>query len=331
MLKINTHDLPLSWRLTLHEYREYLTARGLRPMTVADYTTKSLPFLRFLLTLHVENLRDITLATLEAYTVHLMTAEPGCKALAIRTVTLRLSQVKAFTRFLYKTGRIYQDLAPTLALPKRVRSLPKGILTEDEVISLLSFPDLKTPLGIRDRAMLELLYSCGLRNAEVRGLEIGDVDLKSRVLFVRGKGGKEALVPFGMEAGKALAHYLHFARRTLNSGQAGGKAVSKERAEKEKGREYLFLSKNGNRLTSQNLIDLFRRYVHAAGLPATLSPHSLRHTCATHLLKGGADIRHIQRLLRHTSLTSTQIYTHLLIEDLKDAQARFHPREKMEV
>jgi len=331
VLKINTHDLPLSWRLTLHEYREYLTARGLRPMTVADYTTKSLPFLRFLLTLHVENLRDITLATLEAYTVHLMTAEPGCKALAIRTVTLRLSQVKAFTRFLYKTGRIYQDLAPTLALPKRVRSLPKGILTEDEVISLLSFPDLKTPLGIRDRAMLELLYSCGLRNAEVRGLEIGDVDLKSRVLFVRGKGGKEALVPFGMEAGKALAHYLHFARRTLNSGQAGGKAVSKERAEKEKGREYLFLSKNGNRLTSQNLIDLFRRYVHAAGLPATLSPHSLRHTCATHLLKGGADIRHIQRLLRHTSLTSTQIYTHLLIEDLKDAQARFHPREKMEV
>lgn len=330
MLKINTHDLPLSWRLTLHEYREYLTARGLRPLTVADYTTKSLPFLRFLLTMHVENLRDITPGALEAYTVHLMTAEPGCKALAIRTVTLRLSQVKAFTRFLYKTGRIYQDLAPTLALPKRVRSLPKGVLTEDEVISLLSFPDLKTPLGIRDRAMLELLYSCGLRNAEVRGLEIGDVDLKSRVLFVRGKGGKEALVPFGMEAGKALAHYLHFARRILNSGQAGGKAVSKERAEKEKGREYLFLSKNGSRLTSQNLIDLFRRYVHAAGLPAALSPHSLRHTCATHLLKGGADIRHIQRLLRHSSLTSTQIYTHLMIEDLKDAQARFHPREKRE-
>lgn len=333
MLKINTHDLPLSWRLTLHEYHEYLTARGLCPLTIADYTTKSLPFLRFLLSLHVENLRDITLGTLEAYTVHLMTAEPSVtsgKALAIRTVTLRLSQVKAFTRFLYKTGRIYQDLAPTLALPKRVRSLPKGILTEEQVLSLLGFPNLKTPLGIRDRAMLELLYSCGLRNSEIRGLEIGDVDLKSRVLFVRGKGGKEALVPFGMEAGKALAHYIHFARKTLNSGQAGAGAISKERADNEKGREYLFLSKNGNRLTCQNLIDLFRRYVHAAGLPVALSPHSLRHTCATHLLKGGADIRHIQRLLRHATLTSTQIYTHLMIEDLKDAQARFHPREKME-
>jgi integrase/recombinase XerD len=330
VLKMNTHDLPLGWRLTLHEYCEYLTARGLRPLTIADYTTKSLPFLRFLLTLHIENLRDLTPATLEAYTVHLMTAEPDCKALAIRTVTLRLSHVKAFIRFLYKTGRIYQDLAPTLALPKRLRSLPKGILTEEQVLILLNLPDLKTPLGIRDRAMLELLYSCGLRNAEVRSLEIGDVDLKSRVLFVRGKGGKEALVPFGREAGKALAHYLHFARRKLSVGQAGAGAISKERSENEKGKEYLFLSKNGNCLTCQNLIDLLRRYVNAAGLPAALSPHSLRHTCATHLLKGGADIRHIQRLLRHSSLTSTQIYTHLLIEDLKNAQTKFHPREKME-
>jgi integrase/recombinase XerD len=302
-------------------------------VTIADYTAKSLPFLRFLLTLHVENLRDISLANLEAYAVHLLTAEPGYKTLSIRTVTLRLSQVKSFTRFLYKTGRIYLDLAPTLALPKRIRRLPKGILTEEQMKTLFRFPDLQTPLGIRDRAMLELLYSCGLRNAEVRGIEVQDVDLKSRVLFVRGKGGKEALVPFGREAGKALAHYLHFARSKLNRGGASGWTRSKERAENEnekgKGIEYLFLSKNGNHLTCQNLIDLFRRYLHAAGLPANLSPHSLRHTCATHLLKGGADIRHIQRLLRHTSLTSTQIYTHLMIEDLKDAQAKFHPREKM--
>ena len=149
-------------------------------------------------------------------------------------------------------------------------------------------------------------------------------------VLVNSKGGKEALVPFGMEAGKALSHYLHFARQKLSGSRGGAPTLSPERTKREEGKEFLFLSKNGHRLTLQNLIDLMRRYVRTAGLPLTLSPHSLRHTCATHLLKGGADIRHIQRLLRHASLTSTQIYTHLLIEDLKDAQARFHPREKMD-
>jgi len=330
VLKINTHDLPLSWRLTLHEYREYLAARGLRPLTVADYAEKALPFLRFLRARHVEDLREITLQTLESYGSFLLEERPGLKSLTLRTVTLRLSQVKAFSRFLYKTGRLYQDVSAALTLPKRVKSLPKGILNVSEAEALLILPNLSTPLGIRDRAILELLYSSGLRNSEIRGLEIYDLDLKARVLFVRGKGGKEALVPFGMEAGKALSHYLHFARKKLKGNPGGAPTLSLERTEREEGKEFLFLSKNGHRLTLQNLIDLMRRYVRTAGLAPTLSPHSLRHTCATHLLKGGADIRHIQRLLRHASLTSTQIYTHLLIEDLKDAQARFHPREKMD-
>lgn len=327
---MKTHDVPLSWRLTLHEYREYLAARGLRPLTVSDYAEKALPFLRFLLSRHVEEFREISLPILESYRAFLLEARPDFKPLTLRTVTLRLSQVKAFFRFLYKTGRIYQDTAAGLALPKRARSLPRGILDVSEAEALLILPDLSTTLGIRDRAILELLYSSGLRNSEIRGLEIYDVDLKARVLFVRGKGGKEALVPFGMEAGKALSHYLHFARQKLSGSRGGAPTLSPERTEREEGKEFLFLSKNGHRLTLQNLIDLMRRYVRTAGLPLTLSPHSLRHTCATHLLKGGADIRHIQRLLRHASLTSTQIYTHLLIEDLKDAQARFHPREKMD-
>lgn len=327
---MDTSDLPLGWRLLLHEYREYLIARGLRPLTVSDYAAQSPPFLRFLLAAHVEDLRDITTKSLEAYMSHLMAAPPIGKTLALRTVALRLSQIKAFTRFLYKTGRLFEDVAAALPLPKRVKRLPKGVLNEEEAERLLRLPDLKTPLGIRDRAILELLYSTGLRNGELRLLEVRDVDLKSRVLFVRGKGGKEALVPFGIEAARAVAHYLHFARPRLLGNQGGAPALSLERVGQEHGKDYLFLSKNGHRLITQNLIDLFRRYVRAAGLPATLSPHSLRHTCATHLLKGGADIRHIQRLLRHASLTSTQIYTHLLIEDLRDAQAKFHPREKME-
>jgi integrase/recombinase XerD len=279
---------------------------------------------------HIEDFREVSLMTLEAYRAHLLEGEEGKAPLKLRTVGLRLSQIKAFFRFLYKTGRVYQDTAAALALPKRAKSLPKGILEVAQAEALLSRVDLSTPLGIRDRAILELLYSCGLRNTEVRSLEVYDVDLKARILFVRGKGGKEALVPFGLTAQKALSHYLHFARPRLVEGRKNGLLVSPARAEAEAGKEYFFLSKNGYRITLQNLIDLMRRHVLSAGLPAHLSPHSLRHTCATHLLKGGADIRHIQRLLRHASLTSTQIYTHLLIEDLKDAQARFHPREKMD-
>lgn len=327
---MDTHDLPLAFRLTLHEYREHLAARGLRPLTVSDYAEKALPFLRYLLSRHVEDFREVGLETLESYRAFLLEPSEGKPPLKLRTVALRLSQVKAFFRFLYKTGRIYQDTAAGLVLPKRTKSLPKGILDVAEAESLLTHVDLSTPLGIRDRAILELLYSSGLRNTEIRSLEVYDVDLKARIVFVRGKGGKEALVPFGFNAQKALAHYLHFARPHLVVARKHKLLIGAERAEAEAGREYFFLSRNGHRIALQNLIDLMRRHVKAAGLSRTLSPHSLRHTCATHLLKGGADIRHIQKLLRHASLTSTQIYTHLLIEDLKNAQARYHPREKMD-
>lgn len=321
-------SLPLAFRLLLEEYREHLAARGLSPFTVREYTTNLHPFLFFLTEKHVEDFKAVTLPLLESYRSFLLSPPPQGKPLDVRTLGQRLSRVKLFFRFLYRTGRVYQDVSAHLSLPRPGKRLPKGIPQEADVLALLKLPDLATPLGIRDRAILELLYSSGLRNTEIRLLELRDVDLPSRTLFVRGKGGKEALVPFGGEAQKALRHYLHFARPRLLMARTGGRPLTAERAKRDKDKEFFFLSKNGHRLTQQNLGDILTRYTEAAGLSAKVSPHTLRHTCATHLLKGGADIRHIQQLLRHSSLTSTQIYTRLLIEDLKAAQERFHPREK---
>ncbi len=326
---METRSLPLAWRLLLEQYREHLTAKGLSPFTVRDYLTNIHPFLFFLEERHVEDFKAVTAPLLESYRTWLLSPRPDGIPLDVRTISQRLSRVKLFFRFLHRTGKVYQDVSASLSLPKQGKRLPKGIPVEEEIAHLLSLPDLQTPLGIRDRAILELLYSCGLRNAEIRLLELRDVDLPSRTLFVRGKGGKEALVPFGMEAAKALAHYIHFARLKLLTGNGGGRPLGRARTDKEKGKEFLFLSKNGHRLNQQNLGEMLKRYVEAAGLNPEVTPHTLRHTCATHLLKGGADIRHIQQLLRHSSLTSTQIYTRLLIEDLKAAQERFHPREKV--
>jgi integrase/recombinase XerD len=325
---MDTQRLPLFFRLTLEQYREHLVAKGLSPLTVREYTTNIRPLLHFLAEKQIEDFKAVTAPMLEAYRTFLFLPRPEGAPLDLRTLGQRLSRAKLFFRFLHLTGRVYQDVAASLTLPKPVKRLPKGIPREEDVAALLALPDVRTPLGIRDRAILELLYSCGLRNAEIRSLEVKDIDLPARTLFVKGKGGKEALVPFGTKAQKALSLYLHFARPALRTGHAGGRALASARQVGEAGREFAFLSKNGHRLTQQNLGGVLKRYASAAGLPPSLSPHTLRHTCATHLLKGGADIRHIQQLLRHSSLTSTQIYTRLLIEDLKAAQERYHPRER---
>jgi integrase/recombinase XerD len=276
----------------------------------------------------VENIRAANSRHILAYQGQLMEKTYRGKPLAPRTLHVRLSQVKTFFRFLLKTGRIYHDPAAGIDLPKRGRTLPRGILNEKEILCLLTQPDIGTPLGIRDRAILELLYSCGLRSSELRQLQIVDVDVSERTVHVLGKGNKEAVVPFGREAQRALDHYLLFARPVLLRSYHGGRQKTEGKLEEEKGRAFLFLTKNGHRINAANLYHMLRRYAKAAGLAQKIGPHSLRHTCATHLLKHGADIRHIQKLLRHTDISTTEIYTRVAIEDLKEAQMKFHPREQ---
>jgi len=320
--------LSLEHRLAVAAFRDHLELCGRSRRTVTDYPADIEPFLFFLTEQSVENLRAVTRAHLEAYAGFLAAKVHRRRPLALRTVGGRLSQLKTFFRFLQSTGRIYHNPAAGVALPRRGDPLPRGVLTEKEMLRLLEAPDAETPLGIRDRAILELLYSSGLRNSELRNLLLSDLDLGNRCVFVVGKGGKEAYVPFGKEAARAVTHYVAFSRPHLVKGCRGSRPKTPARLREEAGKAYLFLSKNGHRIDQANLWIRLSRYAKALGLDKRIGPHSLRHTCATHLLRHGADIRHIQGLLRHKDLTSTQIYTRLQIEDLKEAQAKFHPRER---
>lgn len=321
-------SLPPAFLLLLESFREWLLSRGLGRRTVTDYPEDIKPFLLFLAAEEVENIRAVTVRHILAYQGQLMEKIHRGKPLAPRTLHSRLSQIKTLFRFLQKTSRIYHDPAAGIELPRRGRTLPRGVLNEKEVAHLLAQPDIGTPLGIRDRAILELLYSCGLRSSELRHLLLSDVDVSERTLHVVGKGNKEAVVPFGREAQRALDHYLLFARPVLLRSYHGGRKKTKSKLEEENGQAFVFLSKNGHRIDHANLYHILKRYAKAAGLARKIGPHSLRHTCATHLLKHGADIRHIQKLLRHNDISTTQIYTRVAIEDLKEAQMKFHPRER---
>lgn len=308
--------LSLRFRLCLERYREHLEAKGHSSHTVRSYTHTAKDVLGYLAGFHIETLREVLPQHLHAYQNSLMETRSSGKPRSLRTVTLRLTEVRAFFAYLHAQGEILLNSSLSLVLPKAQKRLPRFVPPVNDMASLIEAPILDGPLGLRDRAILELLYSCGLRSSEARAMEVADLDMRSRVLFVRGKGGKDALVPFGKTAAKALVNYLHHGRPKLTG--KGGDA-----------QPYLFLSKSGRSITSQNLLDMVRRHAKALNLQGNISPHGLRHACATHLLQNGADIRHIQKLLRHSSLNTTQIYTRLCIDDLKTAQERYHPREKI--
>jgi integrase/recombinase XerD len=222
-----------------------------------------------------------------------------------------LSALRAFYANALRLGTRKDDPSALLDPPKLPRSLPKAI-TEGEIEALLAAPDLSSPLGLRDRAMLELMYACGLRVSELVGLPATSVNLRQGVLRVSGKGGRERLVPLGEEAQHWLERYLAEARPAL----AGKRALAP-----------LFLSTTGEPPTRQAFWSLVKRHAAAAGIaPARLSPHGLRHSFATHLLNHGADLRALQMLLGHSSLSTTQIYTLVAREQLKRLHSKHHPR-----
>jgi integrase/recombinase XerD len=222
-----------------------------------------------------------------------------------------LSALRAFYAYRVRRGLRSDDPTALLDPPKLPRSLPKA-LAESEIEALLAAPDVSTPLGLRDRAMLELMYACGLRVSELVGLPSTAVNLRQGVLRVTGKGGKERLVPLGEEAQHWLQRYLAEARPAL-----AGKRVQVP----------LFLGGKGEAPTRQAFWTLVKRHAAVAGIaPARISPHGLRHSFATHLLNHGADLRALQMLLGHSSLSTTQIYTLVAREQLKRLHARHHPR-----
>ena len=233
---------------------------------------------------------------------------------AARSVARKLSALRTFFRYLLREGVVEHDPLAGLAGPKKERHLP-GVLSVDEVFALLEAPAEQDNLFRRDRAMLETLYSTGMRVSELTGSNRADYDFADEMLLVRGKGGKERLIPFGSAAKEALAAWLPERERlaAADRGKAG---------------DAMFLNSRGGRLTSRSVERLILNYGLRAGIVRPVTPHALRHSFATHLLEMGADLRTVQELLGHASLSTTQQYTHLDIAHLAKVYDEAHPQAK---
>ncbi len=227
------------------------------------------------------------------------------------SIARRLSALRTFFRFLMREGVMEANPARGVATPKREKHLPT-VLQPADVVVLLEQPDPETPLGMRDRAWLELLYAAGIRVGELVGIDLGDIELRARLLKVHGKGSKERIVPFGKKAETAIRAWLEVRPRLVG-----------ERFEEE---QPLFVNYRGKRITARSVRRLLAAYVRDAALRAGISPHTLRHSFATHLLNAGADLRSIQELLGHVSLSTTQKYTHLTDAHLIEVYRKAHPR-----
>lgn len=229
---------------------------------------------------------------------------------ALRSSARLLSSMRRFYRFLLREGRRADDPTAGIPSPKMDRPLPHA-LSEDDVVALLEAPDTKQPVGMRDRAMLELLYATGLRVSELVGLRHEQISINQGVVRVIGKGGKERLVPVGEDALDWLQRYLHGARDDLLKGQVC---------------DQVFVSRKASGISRQAFWYRLRQYAVPAGIRGPLSPHTLRHAFATHLVNHGADLRVVQMLLGHSDLSTTQIYTHVARERLKQLHRAHHPR-----
>ncbi len=238
---------------------------------------------------------------------------------AAATLGRKVACLRSFYRHLRREGAIEHDPTAELRGPRKSQRLPR-VLSRDQVVRLLAQPQGADPRALRDRALLETMYACGLRASEAVGLELADVDLEEGVLCARGKGSKERLVPIGRRAVAALEAYSRSGRPALLAGGADRSRVAAP------GSGRLFLNRRGSGLTRQGLYKIIQGHARSAGLEEKMSPHTLRHTFATHLLAGGCDLRSLQEMLGHADLATTQVYTHLSAERLKDAYFSAHPR-----
>lgn len=278
--------------------------RGASRLTLAAYRTDLLSFAAHM------SLRGAPLAGASRADLLSYLAAPAQAGLAPRSLGRRLSALRGFFRYLVREGVRHEDPTARIESPRLGRPLPKT-LTEADVERLLTVPSGDTPEALRDAAMLELLYACGLRVSELVSLRVAQVDLNRGVLVVLGKGARERLVPVGETAVARIQTYLAKARGALLDGQVS---------------DALFVTRRGGGMTRQAFWHRLRHYARLAGFERLPSPHTLRHAFATHLLNHGADLRAVQMLLGHADLSTTQIYTHVARERLKALHAQHHPR-----
>ena len=278
--------------------------RGLSPNTLAAYRADLTALERWL------EEREQSLMTAQRGDVLAFMASRVQAGARPRSTARQLSSFRRFYRYQLREGHLREDPTAQIAMPKVGRSLPRS-LTEEEVEALLAAPAVSDPLGHRDRTMLEVLYATGLRVSELVNLKLVQVNLNQGVLKIVGKGNRERMIPLGEEAVQWIQQFLQGPRVEILL---------------ERQTDFLFPTRRGDRMTRQAFWHIIKRYARKAGVSKDLSPHTLRHAFATHLLNHGADLRVVQMLLGHSDLSTTQIYTHVARERLKDVHSQHHPR-----
>ncbi len=295
-------------------FTQALELQGRSPQTIRSYGYELRQFFNFLEDRGLRELHELDTGEVSAYQVHLhRRRKPNGDPLNLRTLNCKMAAVVAFSKFLYRSRYLLLDPSRDVTFSRVPRRLLPGLLDEEEVERLLEAPDTSHPLGLRDRAALEVLYSSALRNRELRLLKVGDVDLvRLELRVLQGKGGHERVVPLGEPAGAWVEEYLRCGRGFLLRSEDPG---------------FLFLSLRGGHLGNDTLNQVVKRAAEAAGLDKRVTPHILRHCCATHMLRRQARLRHLQALLGHASPDTTQRYTQVEISDLREVHQRCHPRE----
>ncbi len=290
----------------IEEYLAFLSVeRGLAPNTLDAYGRDLRAYARFLQKHNVNSFRDAEKDAVRAYLEELHNM-----GRASSTISRNLAAIKSFYQFLLAENLIEKDPTAHLESPKVEKRLPR-VLNLNEVEALLNQPTLENPHSIRDKAMLEVIYATGLRVSELISLDLTDINLEAGYLRCLGKGDKERIVPLGSVAIKYLELYLQVARHELV---------------RRSGETALFVNHHGRRLTRQGFWKILKRYAQEAGIDVNITPHTLRHSFATHLLENGADLRSVQEMLGHADISTTQIYTHVTRNRLKEVYRKSHPR-----
>ncbi len=298
---------PAFWARHLAEFQDYLRSEcGLADNTLLAYGRDLREFIATLDSRGIARPRDLSHTAVQAHLIRLQGRQ-----MSLATIARHLAAIKVFLRFLHARGVTPSNFADQIETPRKWRRLP-DTLHRREVRRLLAAPDPAHPFHLRDRALLELLYATGLRVSEIAGLSLEDVNLDVGYVRCLGKGRRERIVPIGQAALQALRDYLGELRPALVEGRASQRA--------------LFVSRAGRRMDRTNIWRLVARTAVQAGFPRGVSPHTLRHCFATHVLTGGADLRVVQELLGHADIATTQIYTHVDSSRLKDVHRRYHPR-----
>ncbi len=299
----------------IKEYTDYLVAeKNASPHTLESYLNDILQFEEFLKRSgHAGESSSINMNSIDRLAVRSYLGFLYDKKFSAATMRRKLSTLSSFFRFLCREGHLQNNVVKSVPAPKIENKLPT-FLSIDEMFRLIDLPEGKGFLAVRDRAMLELFYSTGVRISELVSLEMKDLNLATQLVKVLGKGGKERLLPFGKKCVEALEDYIKVRLEKINTQKINT--------------DFFFLNHRGNGITTRGVRKIIGKYVTTGNFPGKVSPHSIRHSFATHLLEGGADLRSIQELLGHASLSTTQKYTHLTIDKLVETYDQAHPRAK---